>query len=255
MLEHHIRKEREQKEILLMTHLVLGYPSFDANRQVIEQMVNAGVELIELQIPFSEPMSDGPVILKANDVALKNGTTVAACFDFAKEICTQYSQVAFLFMTYCNVMFMHGTRDFVAKAKELGICGLIIPDLPPEEGEEYLAACEALGVEPIFIFTPTNTKERLKQLAEVTRGFVYCVGRRGVTGIKTEFDSSLQDLIDTYKEATELPIALGFGIQKKSDVDFLKGKVDIAVLGTQVLRIQDKDGIPAVGAFLQGLRT
>jgi tryptophan synthase alpha chain len=255
MLEHHIRKEREQKEILLMTHLVLGYPSFDANRRVIEQMVNAGVELIELQIPFSEPMSDGPVILKANDLALKSGTTVAACFDFAKEICAQYPQVAFLFMTYCNVMFMHGTSAFVAKAKELGVRGLIIPDLPPEEAEEYMSACEDQGIDPIFIFTPTNTKERLKELAKVGRGFIYCVGRRGVTGIKTQFDAELQNLIDSYKNATELPIALGFGIQKRADVDFLKGTVDIAVLGTQVMRIQDKDGIEAVGAFLQGLRT
>lgn len=254
MLEHHIRREREQKEILLMTHLVLGYPSFDANRQVIEQMVNAGVELIELQIPFSEPMSDGPVILKANDVSLKNGTTVAACFEFAKEVCAQYPQVAFLFMTYCNIVFMHGVTDFAAKAKELGVRGLIVPDLPPEEGEEYLAACEAQGIDPVFIFTPTNTKERLAQLAAVSKGFVYCVGRRGVTGIKTQFDSELQNLIDSYKRATELPIALGFGIQEKADVDFLKGKADIAVLGTQVLRIQDKDGIEAVGTFLQELR-
>ncbi len=254
MLEHYIRQKREQKEILLMTHLVLGYPSFDANRQVIEQMVNAGVELIELQIPFSEPMSDGPVILKANDVALKNGTTVAACFDVAKEICARYPQVAFLFMTYYNVIFMHGTSDFAAKAKELGVRGLIVPDLPPEEGKEYMAACETQGIDPIFIFTPTNTKERLQELAAVSKGFVYCVGRRGVTGIKTQFDSELQDSIDSYKSATELPIALGFGIQEKADIDFLKGKADIAVLGTQVLRIQDKDGIEAVGAFLNGLR-
>lgn len=254
MLEHHIRAAQEKKDILLMTHLVLGYPSFEENRRVIEQMVDAGVELIELQIPFSEPMSDGPVILKANDEALKRGTTVAACFDFAQNICSNYPQVAFLFMTYCNVMFMHGIEQFVLKTKELGIRGLIIPDLPPEEGGSYLKACQEQGIDPIFIFTPTNTEERLQALANVARGFVYCVGRRGVTGIKTTFDTELQELIDTYKRMTDLPIALGFGIQEKTDVDFLLGKADIAVLGTQVLRIQDTEGIDSVGTFLKGLR-
>lgn len=254
MLEHHIRAAQEKKDILLMTHLVLGYPSFEENRRVIEQMVDAGVELIELQIPFSEPMSDGPVILKANDEALKRGTTVAACFDFARDICSSYPQVAFLFMTYCNIMFIHGIEQFVLKTKELGIRGLIIPDLPPEEGENYLKACQEQGIDPIFIFTPTNTEERLQALAKVTGGFVYCVGRRGVTGIKTTFDTELQELIDTYKRMTDLPIALGFGIQEKADVDFLVGKADIAVLGTQVLRIQDNEGIDSVGTFLKGLR-
>jgi tryptophan synthase alpha chain len=253
MLEHQIRAKRKKKEILLMTHLVLGYPSFDDNRKVIAQMIEAGVELIELQIPFSEPMSDGPVILKANDEALKRGTTVADCFQFAKEICAQYD-VVFLFMTYYNIIFMYGVEQFVATAKQLGIQGLIVPDFPPEEGETYQTACQQHAIDPIFIFTPTNTLERLHTLAKATRGFVYCVGRRGVTGMKTKFDVELYRLIETYQSVTELPLALGFGIQEKADVDFLKGKVDIAVIGTQILRIQDEEGVDAVGAFLKGLR-
>ncbi len=254
MLEQHIRKELEQKEILLMTHLVLGYPSFEDNRQVIAKMVEAGVELIELQIPFSEPMSDGPVILKANDDALKHGTTVAACFDVAQKICAAHPHVAFLFMTYGNIMFAHGIERFIANAKELGIRGTIIPDIPPEEGERYVNACRQQAIAPIFIFTPTNTKARLEVLANVAQGFIYCVGRRGVTGSKTSFDIELQNLIESYKSVTELPIALGFGIQEKADVDFLIGKVDIAVIGTQVLRIQERDGIDAVGDFLNSVR-
>jgi tryptophan synthase alpha chain len=254
MLEKRIRSERARKEILLMTHLVSGYPSFEENRKLITQMVDAGVEMMELQIPFSEPTSDGPVILKANDEALKRGTTVSACFQFAKEICAIYPDVMFLFMTYYNIMLSRGIAQFVSSAKQFGIQGLIIPDLPPEEGDTYLEMCCQYEIDPIFIFTPTNTLERLQQLAKVSKGFVYCVGRRGVTGMKTTFTDELQERIQLYKSITDLPIALGFGVREKADIDFLKGKVDIAVIGTQILRIQEEHGTTAVGTFLKGLR-
>jgi tryptophan synthase alpha chain len=237
-----------------MTHLVLGYPSFEENRKLIAQMSEAGVEMIELQIPFSEPTSDGPVILKANDEALKRGTTVAQCFEFAQEVCAAYPDIIFLFMTYYNILYAHGVEKFVAKAKELGIQGLIVPDISPEEGEIYIQACQQQEIEPIFIFTPTNTRERLQFLANVCQGFVYCVGRRGVTGTKTDFTEEVQHHIKAYKNATDLPLALGFGIREKADVDFLKGKVDIAVIGTQVLRIHEEQGVDAVGTFLKTLR-
>ena len=254
MLEQYIREQRVRKDILLMTHLVLGYPSFEANRDMIAQMAAAGVELIELQIPFSEPTADGPVILEANDQSLKRGATVAACFDFAKEVCAAYPDVKFLFMTYYNILFMRGIDNFIAAAQASGARGVILPDLPPEEGADYLAACRRHGVDSIFIFTPTSSRERLETLAQVAQGFVYCVGRRGVTGGKTTFDAELSALIERYRGATRLPLALGFGIQERADVDFLKGKADIAVLGTKLLRLQAEQGAAAVGAFLRGLR-
>lgn len=254
MLEEQIRAQREYKEILLMTHLVLGYPSLEENRKMITQMAEAGVEYVELQIPFSEPMADGPVILKANDEALKHGTTVAECFRFAREVCAQYPETLFLFMTYCNIMFARGIEQFIATAKQCGIQGTIIPDLPPEEGDVYLETCHRHDLDPVFIFTPTNTLERLQLLAKVNTGFVYCIGRQGVTGKKTKFTDKLQQLIEVYKSVTDLPIALGFGIREKADIDFLKGKVDIAVIGTQILRIQEEHGVEAIGPFLKGLR-
>ncbi len=254
MLEHKIRSERAKQDILLMTHLVLGYPSFAENRKLIAQMSDAGVEMIELQIPFSEPTSDGPVILKASDEALQRGTTVAQCYEFAREVCAVYPNIIFLFMTYYNILFAFGVEKFVAQAKKLGLQGLIVPDISPEEGELYLQACQQQEIDPIFIFTPTNTRARLQFLANVSQGFVYCVGRRGVTGMKTDFTEEVQQHIDVYKSATDLPLALGFGIREKADVDFLKGKIDIAVIGTQVLRIQEEQGVEAVGTFLKELR-
>jgi tryptophan synthase alpha chain len=254
MLEKQIRAQREHKEILLMTHLVLGYPSFEENRKMIAQMAEAGVEYVELQIPFSEPMADGPVILKANDEAVKHGTTVTECFRFAKEVCMKYPKTLFLFMTYCNIMFARGVEQFISTAKGCGIQATIIPDLPPEEGDIYLEACRQHDIDPVFIFTPTNTQERLQYLAKVNTGFVYCIGRRGVTGMKTDFTTELQEQLEVYKSVTDLPIALGFGIQEKADIDFLKGKVDIAIIGTQILRIHEEQGVEAIGPFLKDLR-
>jgi tryptophan synthase alpha chain len=254
MLENYIRTKRETKDILLMTHLVLGYPSFEENRTLIAQMIDAGVELMELQIPFTEPTADGPVILKANDEALKNGTTVAQCLDFAREMCAMYPDMAFLFMTYYNILFMHGVEKFVTTAKEIGIRGLIVPDAPPEEGKIYLQTCQQQAIDPVFIFTPTNTVERLQYLATVCQGLAYCVGRRGVTGKKTTFTEDIQERLALYKRMTDLPLGLGFGIREKADIDFLKGKVDIGIIGTQILRIHEEQGAEAVGEFLKGLR-
>ncbi|MFA5392018.1 MAG: tryptophan synthase subunit alpha [Candidatus Omnitrophota bacterium] len=254
MLEDKIRALRKKKKLLLMPHLVLGFPSFEENRKLIDTMIEAGAEIIEMQIPFSEPMADGPVIMKAGDEALKNGTTVTACLSFAQKICAAHPETIFIFMTYYNIPFTYGVGKFIEKAKAAGIEGMIVPDLPPEEGGEYLASCDKAGIAPIFLFTPTNTKERLETLSKYGKGMAYCVGRKGVTGIKTKFDESLNSLIRKYKSVTKLPVGLGFGIQDKADVDALPAEVDIAIIGTKLLTLQKEQGNEAVGQFLRGLR-
>lgn len=254
MLESIIHQKRQNRDILLMTHLVLGYPSFSTNRQQVRAMAEAGVELIELQIPFSEPTADGPVILKACSDSLKNGTKVAECIRFADEMCKSFPEVSFLLMTYYNIVFVYGEVNFITDAKVCGVKGFIIPDLPPEEAGDWLAACDHQGLDSIFIFTPTHTDERLREIATVAKGFVYCVGRRGVTGKKTEFDTSLAGQIDHYRRATRLPLALGFGVRQKSDVDFLVGKVDVAIIGSKLIEIQEQSGVNAVKEFLLSVR-
>lgn len=254
MLEDFIRNHLGSKQILIMAHLVLGYPSFTENRKIIEVMAKSGIELIELQIPFSEPTADGPVILKANSCSIVNGTKVNECFAFAEEVSRAFPEVSFLFMTYYNIVFVRGESLFIENAKKAGIKGFILPDLPPEEAESWLNACKEERMNSIFIFTPTHSETRLKELSAVANGFVYCIGRRGVTGKKTEFDASLTRQIIRYKQATNLPIALGFGIQEKSDIDFLQGKVDIAVIGSQLITLHEKLGVEGVEEFLMELR-
>jgi len=252
-LADQLRQARSKKDILLMTHLVLGYPSFAVNREVIRQMVENGVDVIELQIPFSEPMADGPMIIKANQDALANGTKVADCLAFTAEMAAQYD-IPFLFMTYYNILFKYGVEDFLRKAKEIGIRGFIIPDLPPEEGAEYLRLAKELGLAPIQIFAPTSTEERMRALAGHGNGFVYCVARRGVTGSKTEFDASFDDYLARCRKATDLPLAVGFGISSRTDVQILTGKADLAVIGTATIRLVEEKGAEAVGPFIAGLR-
>ena len=253
MLESYIRKRLEKKDILLMTHIVLGYPSLDDSYRIVEAMVKAGVDLMEIQIPFSEPTADGPVITRANQEALNKGTTVEQCLDIAKKI-TRSFNIPFLFMAYYNIPFKYGIDRFVTAMSDSGIKGAIIPDLPPEEGQDYLEAMDKHGLDPVLIFSPTTSLERMRYIASSARGFIYCVARKGVTGRDTDLSAELTAYLGRCREATSLPIAVGFGIKGKTDLDFLKGKADIAVIGTQSIRIMEEKGIPAVGKFIHNLR-
>jgi tryptophan synthase alpha chain len=253
VLESYIRKRLEERDVLLMTHIVLGYPSLEESFHLIKEMVEAGVDLMELQIPFSEPTADGPVIVRANQEVLKMGTTVDNCLALARNA-TQSFNIPFLFMTYYNIPFKYGITRFVSAMSGIGIKGAIIPDIPPEEGKDYLEAINRHGLAPILIFSPNTSTERMKYIASFASGFIYCVARKGVTGKDTDFSSELAAYVARCREATQLPIAVGFGIQEKRDVDFLKGKADIAVIGTQSIRIMEQEGVKAVGHFIRGLR-
>ena len=253
MLEGYIRQRVSEKGLLLMAHVVVGYPDLEASFELVKTIVSAGVDLMELQIPFSEPIADGPVILKANQSALAAGIKVDDSFAFANRV-TRAFDIPFLFMTYYNIAFKRGEARFFSEAKVAGIRGTIVPDIPPEEGETYVQAALAHDVDPIFIFSPTTTPDRLSYLAGFGRGFFYCVARKGITGAETRFSSDLDEYLGRCRKVTQLPLALGFGVSQKKDVDFLKGKVDIAVVGSQALRILNTDGVEAVGHFFQGLR-
>ena len=236
-----------------MTHIVIGYPSFEASYEIVKQMVESGVDLMELQIPFSEPTADGPVIAHANQKALEDGVTVEACLNFAERAARTFD-IPFLIMSYYNILFQYGLNRFVTVLSDCGLQGTIIPDIPPEEGRQYLAAMQQQDLAPILIFSPTTSLERMRFIASFAAGFIYCVARKGVTGEETNFSAELDAYLEKCRESTKLPLALGFGIKEKSDIDFLKGKADIAVIGTQTIRLMEEDGIKAVGDFIRGLR-
>jgi tryptophan synthase alpha chain len=252
MLETYIRNRQKKKNLLLMTHIVMGYPSFDACHDIIDQMVGAGVDLMELQIPFSEPMADGPVILKANQSALERGATVAKCLAFAKDVAARYP-IPFLFMTYANIPYRFGMAAFAKATADIHLTGAIVPDMPMEEGAEYIRAMQENHLSPIQIYSPGTSDVRMAQIADVSSGFIYCLARKGVTGADTDLSDDLTQYLARCRKATSVPLAVGFGIKDKADMDFLRGKADIAVIGSQTIRVAEEHGVNAVREFIQGL--
>ena len=253
MLESYLKMKQRDKAILLMTHIVLGYPSFDQCYSLVKTMVEAGVDVMELQIPFSEPIADGPVILHANHKALGAGVSVEQCFKFAGMLTREFD-IPFLFMSYYNILFKYGIERFLSEMAGHQIRGAIIPDLPPEEGEACLKGMASMQMNPILIFSPTTSFQRMTYLAQFARGFIYCVARKVVTGQDTSFNHTLTAYLQKCRKATALPLAVGFGVKEKGDIDFLKDKADIAVIGTQTLNILKAEGVDAVGRFIRSLQ-
>ena len=253
VLESYIKKRLAENDILLMTHVVLGYPGFDQNIRVIETMVEAGVDLIELQIPVSRPAADGPVIARANQQALKGGATVEGCLNLAVSAARNFD-IPFLLMSYYSIPLGYGVDRFVTTMSRGGLQGAIIPDLPPEEARAYLDCMHAHRLAPVLIFSPKTPVHRMRAIAASGGGFIYCVARKGVTGESTDFSKELAKYLQRCRKSTSLPLALGFGIKEKSNIDFINGWADIAVIGSQTIRVMEKRGIASVGDYIRSLR-
>lgn len=252
MLEQQIRRALAGKPLLIMTHIVIGYPSFEESWALARTMVEAGVDLMELQIPFSEPMADGPVILKANQEALAAGATVGKCLEFGRDLAKE-AEIPLLYMSYFNILYKHGVKRFAGELKQAGMSGAIVPDLPPEEGAEYTSAMAEHGLAAVRLFAPNTPDQRMRSIAEGASGMIYCVARKGVTGAKTDFSVELTDYLARARRATALPLAVGFGIESRKDVDFLRGKADVAIVGSESLRVLKRSGVAAVGEFIRAL--
>lgn len=246
-------KDHDKNSIGLIGHCIIGYPSFEKCREAIAVMVEEGVELIELQIPFSEPVADGPLFTAANHKALAAGVTVEKCFDFMRSVSQQF-KIPFVFMTYTNILYKKGFANFVQQAVTAGAKGAIIPDLPLEDAKEYLTACKKYQFAPIQVIPPNITAERLPKLTRAAKGFIYAVARAGVTGKKTQFSETLSKFIQQLRHYSDLPIAVGFGITSAEDIEFLKPYADYAIIGSQALRILEEQGLSGLRAFWQGLK-
>lgn len=254
LLEQHIRTNPDP--IKIMSHLVLGYPSLEENRLVMDRMVAAGVHIIELQIPFSEPIADGPIIARANQESLKRGFRVEDGLNFIAESVRLYP-IPIVIMTYVNILMAQGMEKFIQRAAAMGVRGLIVPDLPLEEAGEAMGWCHSYGhggLDWIRLFTPTTPDSRLELLGRDSSGLVYCVARRGVTGQHTAFDPTLMGFLHRCRKCTRAPLALGFGVRSREDVQSLVGKVEIAVVGTAAIEIHLAQGADAVGQFFSGLK-
>ena len=233
-----IRSRPKGSTPALMTHAVLGYPTLRESIELVKAMAGAGAALIELQIPFSDPMADGPTIMSANETALSAGTKVKDCFR-AAEILSASIDVPLLFMSYYNILYRHpgGVKAFCRHAAESGIEGLIVPDIPPEESVDgYWTETVKNSLCPIPVVAPVSGPERLRAVKKVTHGgFVYCVSTTGTTGARSALPSDLPQYLKTVRKVFGLPLGVGFGISSPEQVRQLKGHAEIAIVGSAMV--------------------
>jgi tryptophan synthase alpha chain len=251
-LSKYLRNRLEEKKILLMTHTVVGYPSLEDNWRMLEEMQAANVDMVELQMPFSEPIADGPLFVKANQEALRNGVDWNAYFDFMRRAHEKFD-FPLLLIGYYNSAFAMGHRSFCSRLAEHGASGYLLPDLPLEEFDDLLELSKNHRLNPIMLCTPTHKDARLKKICANGSGFLYCVARKGVTGAVTKIDPMVFKLLGCCRKYSDLPLALGFGLSTGEDLQQLQGYADIAVIGSALLQTWEKKGPEAYREHLKEL--
>ncbi len=242
---------RDATRIQLMTHVVGGYPNLEVNADLIRLMARRGVKLVEIQIPFTDPLADGPTIMRANQAALDAGITPAHCFELCTALSKELPEVAFMFMTYANIPFAMGQDAFMAKARQSGASGLILPDLSWDETDgDYAGAAREHGLHPVMVISPDTEGPRLDAILSRGSGLLYTTLKVGITGAGASLDQTGVDYVRNLKKKAGLPIAAGFGISSPEHVRMLDGLADVAVIGSHIINLMDSAGLGAVDEFL-----
>ncbi len=223
----------------LVAYLTCGDPDLRTTRDVALAAISAGAEVIELGVPFSDPVADGPVIQRASERALRNGVSLDQVIKLAAEI-RRVSDAGLIIFSYLNPVLRMGLENFAAKAADAAIDGALITDLPVEEANEYLRAMRKRNLATVFLAAPTSTDERLKRIAEVSTGFVYAVSRTGVTGTQKELPQDAQKLVQRLRKVTKLPIAVGFGISAPEQFASVGKYADAAVVGSAIVQVIER---------------
>lgn len=231
-----------------------GDPDLETTEEIVVALARGGADVIELGIPFSDPTAEGPVIQAANLRALSAGTTTDKVFDMVARV-RQTVDTPFAFMTYANVVFHYGVERFCARAAEAGVDGLILPDVPFEEKGEFAPVCAAHGLAYVSLIAPTS-EERIATIAREADGFVYCVSSLGVTGTRSAITTDLDSIVARIREATDTPVAIGFGISNPDQAAAMAAKSDGAIVGSAIVKVIAREGraaAPAVEAFAREL--
>jgi tryptophan synthase alpha chain len=239
----------------LIPYVMAGDPDPDSTERLVAILASAGADAVELGVPFSDPIADGPVNQRAGLRALAHGMGIRPALALVRRVRAQ-TDVPLLIMTYYNLILRHGLGDFCAKAAASGLDGLIVADLPPEEGTELIAAARPVGLATVFLLAPTSTDERIEAVAAASTGFIYCVSRTGVTGIRDELPEGLSDLVRRIKSQTATPVCVGFGISRPDQVRQVVEVADGVIVGSALVKMLEEapQALEAVGAFVRDLR-
>ncbi|GAE87154.1 tryptophan synthase subunit alpha [Acetivibrio straminisolvens] len=235
--------------------ITAGDPSLEITEQLVYRMAEAGADLIELGIPFSDPVAEGPVIQEADCRALSAGTTTDKIFDMVGRI-RKSCDVPIAFMTYANPIFTYGTEKFLKKCSETGIDALIVPDIPFEEKEELVPFCKEYDVRLISMIAPTS-QERIRTIAKEAEGFLYCVSSMGVTGVRDKIGDEAKEMIKIVKEVKDIPCAIGFGISTPEQAAEMAGSSDGVIVGSAIVKIIAQYGaecIPHVEEYVRKMK-
>lgn len=234
-----IKKAFEDKKAFI-AFVTGGDPDLETTEALIPQMAEAGADLIEIGIPFSDPIAEGVVIQEADARALAAGTTTDKLFDMVKRV-REKVDIPLVFMTYINPIYTYGTEKFTKMCAECGIDGLIIPDVPFEEKDEISGACEAAGIELISMIAPTS-KERINMIASEAKGFLYCVSSLGVTGVRNKITTNIKEMVEQVKTVSDIPCAIGFGIATPQQAKEMAAVSDGAIVGSAIVKIIAQNG-------------
>lgn len=235
--------------------ITCGDPDLETTKNIVKKLAESGADLIELGIPFSDPTAEGPVIMEANIRALKNGITTDDVFDMVREL-RESVTIPMVFMTYANVVFSYGIEKFVQNCREVGIDGMILPDVPFEEKREFEEICEAYGIDFISMIAPTS-EERIDKIAQEAKGFIYIVSSLGVTGTRDSISSDIKSLVQRVRKNTDVPCAVGFGISTPAQAAEMADISDGAIVGSAIVRIigqYKKDAPRYVGQMVREMK-
>jgi tryptophan synthase alpha chain len=243
------------KKPALVVYVTCGDPDLATTRAIVLAAIEAGADVIELGVPFSDPVADGPVIQRASERALQHGTNLAGVLDIARQIRSQ-STAGLIVFSYLNPILQFGLDKFCSVAAAAGVDGALVTDLPVEEAGEYLRAMKAHKLAPVFLAAPTSPDQRLRDIAKRSRGFIYAISRTGITGTRQEVAGDARSLVERLRAHTKLPIAVGFGVSTPEQFAEIGSFADAAVIGSAIVqRIEQNPGreAAAVSEFLSSL--
>ena len=245
---------RATGDLKLIGYVMAGHPNKKRSIEVGKRLAASGIAALEIGIPFSDPLADGPVIQKAGQTALEHGMTVAGSLEVAEAVAAE--GVPVILMTYINPVLSHDPRKFAAEAAQAGVAGVIVPDLPVEESEPVAGWLRSASLDTIFLIAPTTTEDRVESICSHSSGFVYCVTVTGVTGARKDLPEGMEGLLDQVRKHTQLPVAAGFGISRPEHMKALRGHADAAVVASAIVSEIDSGGdpIPLVKELLKACR-
>lgn len=216
-------------------YIMAGDPSLEKTKDIVFLCEECGADVIELGVPFSDPLADGPTIQRASERALKNGVTLRRVISLVKDL-RQTTNIPLVLMTYFNPVFRYGTEKFIRNSREAGVDGVIIPDLPPDEAEDFMKSAKTSSLDTIFLLAPTSTEERIRKVTMASRGFIYYVSVTGITGSNLLLNGSMELLISKIREQTSKPIAVGFGISTPEEASAVAKVSDGVIVGSAIVR-------------------